>query len=110
MVLLCGAGVSSRFENEHRDIFLADEVTVSVDEETGKRCLLIIENKACLYRGFWDCKHNKGSLPTSHCFDQTPRVGYLKQDLAERKRVDRRQQAQQQQLLIEYALGMGTER
>ena len=42
-----------------KDRFPVDEVTVSVDEETGKSVFIDRENLACLYRGFGVRKHNR---------------------------------------------------
>ena len=38
--------------------FPVEEVTVSVDEESGKSVFIDRDNEACLYRGFGVRKHN----------------------------------------------------
>ena len=61
------------FPEEKDRFFPVDEVTVSVDEETGKS--VFIERIRHVYTGVLGSANITGRLPTSHCSDQTYRVG-----------------------------------
>ena len=54
--------------------FPVDEVTVSVDKKPENRCLLT-EIIRYVYAGVLASANATSSLPTSHCLDQTYRVG-----------------------------------
>ena len=63
-------------ENKSRIDLLVDEVTVSVDEGTGKSVFIGRDNEECLHRDY-EMKRRQATAhrPTSHCWDQTSRVG-----------------------------------
>ena len=71
---ICILAEEKGFWGRKRIDFPEGEVTVSVDEETGKSVLLTGRIRH-VCAGFLGSANATGSLPTSHCLDKTYRVG-----------------------------------